>query len=164
MRQIVYFSTAVGRQDAITVAAVMAVSRERNMRESVSGLLIAGGNRYLQVIEGPTRVVDATMARIRRDHRHLGVTVLVKRRTEKRSFSGWSTAYCDPIAKGEFATLGELVDQARTQFNGGELREEIDCLARSFVIAPHAAAPHATLSPWTMASGYEARLSLDRGH
>jgi hypothetical protein len=161
LRQIVYFSTAVWRQDPITMANVVAVSRERNQRDQVSGLLIAGGDRFLGVVEGPTSVVGATMKRIRRDHRHLGVTVLIKRRIEARNFSDWSMVICDQLPPGEFVTLAAMVKQLQRQV-GEQLRAEIDCFARSFVMAPFAPAPMP--SPWTRASGYDAPLSLDRGH
>ncbi|MCY7281392.1 MAG: BLUF domain-containing protein, partial [Sphingomonas bacterium] len=67
MRQIVYFSTASGRQDAIVTAGILAVARVHNRREGVTGLLVAGGHRYLQVIEGSSPVIDALITRIRRD-------------------------------------------------------------------------------------------------
>ncbi len=164
VRQIVYFSTAIGQQDAFTIAEVLAVSQERNNRDMVTGLLVAGGQRYLQVIEGPTSVVDATMARIRRDHRHLGVTLLIRRRIEERSFSGWSMAYCDQLPPSDFATLAEMVDQFRATIKGRLLREQVDCFARRFVITPLPAAPSPFASPWTMASGYEPNLAFDSGH
>ncbi len=164
MRQIVYLSTATGHQDAATIAAILAVSHERNLRDKVTGLLVAGGHRYLQVIEGPGSVVDATMKRIRRDHRHLGVTLLIKRRIEERSFRGWPMACCDHLDLGDFATLAQLIDRVRTQVSGRKLREQIDCLARSFVLPPTAAASPPAPSPWTLASGYRSNLALDRGH
>ena len=164
MRQIVYLSTAADRQDAATIAAILAVAHERNLRDRITGLLVAGGHRYLQVIEGPAGVVAATTKRILRDPRHLGVTLLVKRRIEERSFAGWSMACCDHLDLGHFATLADLLDQVRAQVSGRKLRQQIDCFARSFVVLPPAAAaaPPAP-SPWTVASGYS-RLSLDGGH
>ena len=164
MRQIVYLSTAAGRQDAATIAAILAVAHERNVQDKITGLLVVGGHRYLQVIEGPARVVSATMKRIIGDHRHLGVTLLVKRRIEERSFGGWSMACCDHLDLGHFATLADLIDQVRAQVSGRKLREQIDCFARSFVLPPPAAAlPPPAPSPWTVVSDYS-RLALDGGH
>ena len=164
MRQIVYLSTAAGRQDADTIASILAMSHERNLRDKVSGLLIAGGHRYLQVIEGPKNVVTATMKRILRDPRHLGVTLLVKRRIETRSFGGWSMACCDHLDLGHFATLADMLDQVRSQVSGRKLREQIDCFARSFVLPPPADLRPMAPSPWTVVSGYSGKLALDGGH
>jgi hypothetical protein len=164
VRQIVYLSTAAGQQDAATIAAILTVSHERNLNDKVTGLLVAGGHRYLQVIEGPKSVVDATMKRIRRDHRHLGVTLLVKRRIEERSFRGWSMACCDHLDLGDFATLADLIERVRAQVSGRKLRDQIDCFARSFVMPPAAPESPPAPSPWTLASGYDSNLALDRGH
>jgi hypothetical protein len=164
VRQIVYLSTAAGRQDAATIAAILAVAHERNLRDKVTGLLVAGGHRYLQVIEGPAGVVAATTRRILRDPRHLGVTLLIKRRIVERSFAGWSMACCDHLDLGHFATLADLLDQVRAQVSGRKLRQQIDCFARSFVVPPPAAvATPPAPSPWTVASDYS-RLALDGGH
>jgi hypothetical protein len=162
VRQIVYLSTAAGRQDADTIAAILAVSHERNLGDNITGLLVAGGHRYLQVIEGPASVVTATMKRILRDQRHVGVTLLVKRRIEERSFGGWSMACCDHLDLGHFATLADMIDQVRAQVSGRKLRGQIDCFARSFVVP--APASQRAPSPWTLASGYDSNLALDGGH
>jgi hypothetical protein len=164
VRQIVYLSTAAGRQDAATIAAILAVSHERNLRDKITGLLVAGGHRYLQVIEGPAGLVAATTKRILRDPRHLGVTLLVKRRIDERSFAGWSMACCDHLDLGHFATLADLIDQVRTQVSGRKLRQQIDCFARSFVVPPPADLLPPAPSPWTVVSGYSGKLALDGGH
>ncbi len=168
MRQIVYFSTAADRQDAITFAAILAVSRAHNRRDKVTGLLIAGGHRYLQILEGATDVVEAAMGRIGRDQRHLGVTILVDRRIRARGFAGWSMAFCEQPQLSEFATLGTLVGQLQAQVSDNKLREQIDCFARSFVIVPPplAAASRSSplSSPWTLASDYHEKLTFDRSH
>ena len=164
MRQIVYLSTAAAQQDAATIAAILAVAHERNLHDKITGLLVAGGHRYLQVIEGPAGVVSATMKRILRDQRHLGVTLLVKRRIEERSFAGWSMACCDHLDLGHFATLSDMIDQVRGQVSGRKLRQQIECFARSFVVPPAVPALPPAPSPWTVASGYSGKLALDGGH
>ena len=57
MHQIAYFSTAAEPQEAALIQAILATSRANNLRDDISGLLVAGGNRYLQVIEGPRRAM-----------------------------------------------------------------------------------------------------------
>ena len=160
MRQIVYFSTASGRQDALTIAGVLAVARDHKLREKVTGLLVAGGHRYLQVIEGPAMMVAALMERIRRDQRHVGVTVLVNRKIAARSFDGWSMAYFEEPGLGDYETFKQLIDRMRAEVPERKLRDQIDCFERRFAVA--SLAPVA--SPWTLATSYEAGLALDGGH
>lgn len=160
VHQIVYFSTASGRQDAIVTAGIVAVSRDCNLRDKISGLLVAGGHRYLQVIEGPTTKVDALMARIRRDDRHVGVTVLVRRPIERRSFAGWSMAFGAEPQLDEFATFHDLAGEMRTLVVDPRLRAQIDCFARTFTTAPL----RIDATPWQSIQPYPADLAVNRAH
>jgi Sensors of blue-light using FAD len=161
LRQLVYFSTAAGpRQSTLTLASILTVSRDRNRQSGLTGLLVAGGNRYLQVIEGQPELIDATMERIHRDDRHLGVSVLVDRLIEQRSFDTWSMAFCENPRLEAFATLGDLVNHLRGEVSDPRLRAQLECFASTFVVPPSTIAP----SPWTVASGYEPRLAFDPSH
>ena len=157
MRQIVYFSTAADRQDAITIAGILAVSHEHNRREKITGLLVAGGHRYLQVIEGPTSVVEALIERIRQDPRHVGISVLVDRKVAKRTFDGWSMASLEEPKLGDYSTFGELVGRMRVEVTEQNLRDQLDCFERRFAVVPVA-------SPWTLASTYDPDLAFDGRH
>lgn len=59
MLQIGYFSSATGSQDATVVHGILVAARRANRRDLITGLLVAGGGRYLQVIEGPNSAVRA---------------------------------------------------------------------------------------------------------
>ena len=160
MHQIVYFSTASGRQDAIVTAGILAVSRSRNQRDGISGLLVAGGHRYLQVFEGPTNAASALLARLRRDDRHVGVTVLVHRPIEQRSFDGWSMAFGTEPQLDEFSTFRDLAGEMRAHIADPRLRSQLDCFAQTFATAPLRIAA----APWKLSQRDPADLSVDRGH
>jgi len=160
VHQIVYFSTASGRQDAIVTAGILASSRSRNQGDKITGLLIAGGHRYLQVFEGPTDAVAALIARLRRDDRHVGVTVLVHRRIEQRSFDGWSMAFGTEPQLDEFATLRDLAGEMRAHLAEPRLRAQLDCFAQTFAIAPL----RVDAAPWKMVQRLPDGLAVDRGH
>ena len=93
MRQIAYFSTAAEPQTAELVHGILIGARVFNRRHGISGLLVAGGNRYLQVIEGEDEVLQRLYSSIRRDRRHLAVTTLLNRPIMERSFADWSMAF-----------------------------------------------------------------------
>ena len=159
MRQIVYFSTASGRQDAEAVAALLALSRDPQRYDKITGVLVAGGNRYLQAIEGPKSTVAGLLKAIRRDQCHLGVTVLVNRNIETRSFAGPMAHFAEADLV-PYATLKQLIDQVRARTVDRRLHEQIDCLERRFTIAQ----PTPRSTPWTVATSYAAGLTLDRSH
>ncbi len=118
-----------------------------------------GGNRYLQVVEGPELAVDVLLKAIRRDECHVGLTILVNRRIAARSFTGW-TAYFDEARLGDYATLKQLIDQMRRRVSDDKLRKQIDCFERRFTVA----SPAPVASPWTLANSYASGLTFDRSH
>ena len=159
MRQIVYFSTAAGEQDATTVAAIWAVSREEYQRAGLTGLLVAGGRQYLEVIEGPPAAVEAQLERLRLDQRHAGMAVLIARKISARAFLDWSATYFLPTPPDAQTSLTDMIERLRALTHDPLLSEQLDCLIRSFDVAPSAA----VASPWTTAASYGAS-ALDRRH
>ena len=160
VRQIIYFSTAADNQDSLVVADIVAVSQRENSAHSVTGMLVAAGHRYLQVVEGDAAIVTATMSRIRRDRRHVGVTVLVDRTVQKRGFTTWSAHFEGEPEFGSFATLEELIRIMRRHVSDRSMRSQLDDLARTFVLKPLPTTP----SPWTLAANYREPSALDSGH
>lgn len=76
-----------------TISHIVAISRRRNARFGVSGVLVATERHFAQVIEGEPDTVDPLMAAIRCDVRHHHVTVLRAENAAKRRFGHWSLAY-----------------------------------------------------------------------
>src|ERR1700712_4845021 len=107
MRQIAYFSTAAKPQTSKSIHEILFASRINNRRDEITGLLVAGGNRYMQVIEGPSAAVEALYATIRMDPRHLAVATVLNQMTYKRAFDGWSMACRKEPALGDFDTFPE---------------------------------------------------------
>ncbi len=159
LRQIVYFSTASGRQDAGAIAERLLNSRIGERFDEISGLLVSGGNRYLHVIEGPACKVAALLKALRRDQSHLGLTILINRKIQTRSFIG-PVAHFEEAGLGNFATLKQLIDRFRVRVIDRRLREEIDCFEQRFTVVPRT--PVST--PWTFATSYGSSLTLDRSH
>jgi hypothetical protein len=147
MRQLVYFSTATVRQSKDLIEQVLEVSRRRNDEEGVTGLLIAGGNRYLQVLEGDAAVVEAVMARIERDPRHCRIHILVDRAIKKRDFANWTMAFLDEPKLGTYASFQTLADAMHAMVDD-RLKDRVAAFARAFAITPMAEAD----SPWPLAA------------
>lgn len=149
MRQIVYFSTAAERQDTIVVAAILAVSRDKNRRHGISGLLIAGGHRYLQVIEGEARAVGSLIHAIRADSRHLGVTVMIDHPVGERSFQNWSMAYFNEPRLNEFATVHDLTHQLCRSSGDARLLSQVQRFADHLANDP----AYLPANPWLARCG-----------
>jgi hypothetical protein len=64
---------------------------EKNRELGLSGLLMASGGLFYQVLEGPPEVVDQIFDTIERDDRHTDVLLLSSvGPVERRLFSDWS--------------------------------------------------------------------------
>ncbi len=144
MLLIAYFSTATVPQTVETVGVILETARANNARDDFTGLLVAGGNRYLQIIEGPRAPMKALWAAIRADDRHCGITQLVNRRTTKRRFEAWSMAFRSEPRLGEFATFPQTLKFLVRQVEDLHLRRQIELFGRSFILPASGAAP----TPW----------------
>ncbi len=89
MTQLIYASTPFGFDDAV-LAGILLDARRCNIRDHVTGALIVRGDLFLQLLEGPKVMVNATYQRIRQDDRHVDVTKLAQRDITKRLFPGWA--------------------------------------------------------------------------
>jgi hypothetical protein len=134
MRQIGYFSTASGTQDARTVHNILVAARQDNLRDGITGLLVAGGGRYLQVIEGPHVRVEALYERIRADSRHFAVATFLDRDVEARNFGSWSMAFCRPAADIHYDSFEDLLEALLRDTADRSLSHQIRYFARATMI------------------------------
>ncbi|KTR10776.1 hypothetical protein NS330_13075 [Curtobacterium citreum] len=86
-------SRSVTPFDDDALAELLRESRLRNEALGVSGLLVAKGGRFMQLLEGPAWSVDDRFAAISRDRRHDEVKSLIREDIARRRFDGWSMAY-----------------------------------------------------------------------
>lgn len=105
IHQLVYISTIRGDIIAAECDQILRVSRRNNARDGITGLLVVGTTRFLQLLEGPADAVDAAFARIRSDKRHFAAVVLSARDAEARACEGWAMGY---VKGGDGADGGDV--------------------------------------------------------
>ena len=93
MIRLLYISTTRMPHSRAQLDNVLAISRRNNVLAGITGLLIAGGNRFLQVLEGPEAGALETYDRIRVDPRHFAPVVLKCEAVEKRLFARWAMGF-----------------------------------------------------------------------
>jgi hypothetical protein len=127
MLQIAYISTARGNVDQALLDSILSVSRRNNAGAGVTGLLVSGGRRFLQVLEGPDQAVLATYARIQADPRHRAFVLVTCQGISARAFGDWSMAYRegginvadDRLQAAVEALTAKIADpNLRAQFSG----------------------------------------------
>ena len=93
LKRLLYVSFAPGGFDMERNLAILATARRENLVSGITGVLLCRDAVYLQVLEGPKTQLDTTFEAIRRDRRHLGVTVLAEYATKSRIFPGWQMGF-----------------------------------------------------------------------
>ena len=93
MIRLIYISTARSVLSEQELDGILRVSRRKNQMVDVTGLLIVGGRRVLQALEGPAEAVKKTYDRIKADRRHFAAVVLSDREIAERSFFEWAMGY-----------------------------------------------------------------------
>ena len=93
MFQLVYISSARQSFCENDLGELLAVARRNNKRVGVTGLLLCGGRRFLQALEGPEKNVAFIFDKIRADERHCAVVELARRNVEAREFGDWDMAF-----------------------------------------------------------------------
>jgi hypothetical protein len=125
LEQIVYVSTSRVMPDSATIEAILSASRRNNARDGLTGLLVTGGRRFLQVLEGPSRVLEAAYARIRADERHFALVQLSRRAIVARSFADWSMGF----EQGYATSLGSVVEQLTERVSDPDLKAQFRAFA-----------------------------------
>ena len=90
--QAIYTSQSTADVGDAELSAILAVSIKNNQRSDVTGLLIFNQGTFMQVLEGSSAAVDATLHRIKRDSRHTKFNLLVRNISKTREFSRWDMA------------------------------------------------------------------------
>ena len=87
---LIYTSEMTGSMDFMDI---LEVSRARNEKDSITGILLFCNNNVVQCLEGSREAVNKTYARIVQDKRHQNPLLVDYRILSTRLFSEWSMGY-----------------------------------------------------------------------
>ena len=103
MRRLLYISTARRPLERTELEDILRTSRRNNAGIGVTGLLVVGGRRFLQLLEGSDDAVAGIFERIRQDERHFAVVTLSDRIVESRLTPNWAMGFQHARAPSEDA-------------------------------------------------------------
>lgn len=106
-----YVSRFARPLDASAIEEIVRLAAASNERVGVTGVLLAYGSVFMQILEGPRDAVDRIFARIERDDRHRDVFVLRRTSSTTRLFGDWSMRLLElgPDARKEVSPLVAMV-------------------------------------------------------
>ena len=85
-----YASRFPKAQSTTALRSILEDSRKNNEKHGITGVLIATGDSFIQVLEGGRTQVCQTYNNITQDKRHSDVTILSFQEITHRSFESWS--------------------------------------------------------------------------
>jgi hypothetical protein len=88
--RLVFSSDVTGTLDASTLQQIAAASERNNWRDGITGVLLIGPRRFVQVLEGERADVSACFARIASDARNAGCQLLSLTYLARRRFARWT--------------------------------------------------------------------------
>ena len=88
--RLLYVSRALDPDASAATDSILAVAREHNMANGITGILCYGGGIYLQAIEGGRNQVNNLYGQIFSDKRHTDVVLLNYEEIAERRFGGWT--------------------------------------------------------------------------
>jgi len=93
LRQIAYVSASRGSAEAEEVRAILSSSRRNNLRDHITGLLLAGPRGFIQLVEGPRSSIAQLYTRIAVDPRHHEMVLLHEADVSLRAFPDCPLAF-----------------------------------------------------------------------
>lgn len=121
--QYLYISTAPGLSNA-EVDELSASSSKNNAARSVTGFLLYNGRNFLQLLEGDKSALDDLMAKIEKDPRHDGFSILYQGEASDRSCPQWGM---------KWVRIAESVD-TRRELLERDLPQNLDDQVRNMIL------------------------------
>ena len=96
MKRLRYISTMAKPISEDEIQQLVELAQKHNQQKGITGMLVATGSQFYQLIEGPDRAIDALYKRIEKDPRHTNVKLLsAERGNMDRLFPDWSMLKVD---------------------------------------------------------------------
>jgi hypothetical protein len=93
MIQLAYVSSTTGLLTVDGIEKILVVSREKNRKLGITGMLLYKGGNVLQVLEGEEEAVVTLFEVIRKDERHGGIIRLYQKSVLERDFPEWTMGF-----------------------------------------------------------------------
>lgn len=104
MHHIIYLSWAKAAFTDEQLAQLLVRARQRNTELAVTGVLLYGNERFVQVLEGEEHTLQELYALIRRDPRHDNFITFANKPIAQRAFPAWTMAF-RPVSSAQLANV-----------------------------------------------------------
>jgi hypothetical protein len=110
-----YVSDAVRAMAPLELKGLLARARKNNAADGTTGLLLYSAGHFMQVMEGRAELVQSRFDRIRVDHRHRNLRLVLQEPIDARLFAQWQMGWLDlgDVATFDTARIGDMVTANR---------------------------------------------------
>lgn len=118
LSRIIYTSTAARDITDEDLRSILSTAKSYNEPREITGLLLSGGERFLQLLEGDPQEVDQLYTgRIMKDPRHSQCKILLQEEADYRLFPNWSMGQLAILEgdKSASAAWASLCDELNEQ-------------------------------------------------
>lgn len=91
--QLVYYSDATQDFTPDDLVALLNTSIKNNQPQGITGCLLYGNGKFIQMLEGPEEKVKALYEKISKDTRHNNVQVVTEMLVNDKLFPKWSMGF-----------------------------------------------------------------------
>lgn len=91
--QLVYYSDATQEFSPENLVELLKVSINNNKAQGITGCLLYGNGKFIQLLEGPEDKVKALYSKIERDPRHTNTMVVTEMLVNEKLFPEWSMGF-----------------------------------------------------------------------
>ena len=111
--QLIYASLATQAFSDEELEKLLATCAANNASGHITGMLLYGNGKFMQVLEGEADLVDALVRKIKADSRHTKINVLVRTPVQQRDFHAWSMGFrrVDRDCAGNLAHFSAFFDE-----------------------------------------------------
>lgn len=117
LKYLIYASKPFGFDQSV-LNGILVTAKTNNQRLQITGALICRSDLYLQFLEGPASEIDRIYQNIRRDDRHVEITLLAEGGAQARLFPDW--AMRDDPVRSWMWSREEIADGALENVSASE--------------------------------------------
>lgn len=126
--ELIYTSLAVSEMTKDDLNNILTVSRDKNKRLGITGILMYQNRTFIQLLEGEKEAVLEVYKSIQKDDRHTRVATFWEASIEARNFANWSMAFAkltdvkdfDPEVVSSFLEKGFTTELLNNNPNNGQ--------------------------------------------
>ncbi len=110
---LIYKSVPVDNISEKSLLEIAEGSKENNIDNGLTGLLVYGNNTFVQVLEGAEQDIETLYQKLLADKRHSNVTVVKRGELERRYFPSWSMGF-HSVSKEEMQLIDKAIEEETT--------------------------------------------------